>query len=1021
MLEEVLNKVADPGAEFRGAPFWAWNGKLEAQELRRQIRLMKDMGIGGFFMHARVGLNTPYLQKEWFDCVKNCIDEAKKLNMRAYLYDEDRWPSGAAGGIVTKNHAYRMKALLVKQDSDNDNELEPQLIAAFAVRRDRKSYRRLTSEAAEIHPDEERIRFVRAVSIDNSWFNDQAYLDTMNEAAVKEFIRVTHESYKREVGEFFGSAVPAIFTDEPCYAHYHMPAGCGTPMPWTDDLPEHFQKMYNYDIVEKLPEIAFDIDGADFSTARLHYFNILTERFVKAFGKQIGDWCGENNIKFTGHVVSEDNLPDQTRHVGAAMRFYEYMQMPGIDLLTEHWNIFNTAKQCSSMAHQFGKPVRLTETYGCTGWDFPFVGHKALGDWQAALGINFRCLHLAYYTMAAEAKRDYPASISYQSPWFDRYSAVENYFARLNALLSEGEEQRNLLVIHPIETTWGETNLERLTWRDLAWQTKTNEAFTELTNHLLSSHLDFDFGDEEVMSRHGALDGATLLLGQAKYQIVLLPEMRTIRRSTLNLLAEFAGRGGRVFYLGDVPSRVDAYESAAAMAVYAKFTPVNRTDYCEKISEVGRQISLRDNCNKELPSLFYQMRRSADCATIFVCNIGMVPMAAEMQAPMVRERLISCDEVNVQLPGCAGEKVFELSLMDGTIRPLTSEFKDGHFLFKSSFAPIQSRCFMVTAKNPANAPELPWVRPGKKCSKALSDAPWQVEYSEDNVLVLDHAKCIVNGEVFAGNEIFDRLDDALRDKLGERPRGGAMVQPWLRAGAAAPEAQLDLELVIPFNIEVMPRRDCFLAIERPELYVIVLNGRELDTGRDYSYWCDKSLRRILLPLDWLKPGSNSITLKCKFHALHPGLEMVYLLGEFGVRNDALVALPRELKIGDWCGQDLPYYAGNLTYIRELDASEISPAGCLRIPNWRGVSLLVSLNGQSPTMLWAPPYEIDLKKYVKPGKNRLAITVIGHRRNSHGPFYLENKWPDWTGPGQFKMYELDHKQLVPCGLLQMVEF
>ncbi len=114
----------------------------------------------------------------------------------------------------------------------------------------------------------------------------------------------------------------------------------------------------------------------------------------------------------------EDTLSQQTAVVGSAMRFYEHMQLPGMDLLTERWRAYTTAKQVSSAGRQFGLRTRLTETYGCTGWDFPFAGHKALGDWQAALGINLRCQHLAWYTMEAEAKRDYPAAISWQSPWW---------------------------------------------------------------------------------------------------------------------------------------------------------------------------------------------------------------------------------------------------------------------------------------------------------------------------------------------------------------------------------------------------------------------------------------------------------------------------------------------------------------------------------------------------------------------------------------------------------------------------
>ena len=33
--------------------------------------------------------------------IRHCIDEAKDNQMLAWLYDEDRWPSGTAGGRVT--------------------------------------------------------------------------------------------------------------------------------------------------------------------------------------------------------------------------------------------------------------------------------------------------------------------------------------------------------------------------------------------------------------------------------------------------------------------------------------------------------------------------------------------------------------------------------------------------------------------------------------------------------------------------------------------------------------------------------------------------------------------------------------------------------------------------------------------------------------------------------------------------------------------------------------------------------
>ncbi len=115
MDKKMLAEFASPSSAYRGKPFWAWNGKLEEEELRRQIRVMKRMGLGGFFMHSRVGLSTEYLGDDWFKAVGACIDEARQLGMEAWLYDEDRWPSGAAGGIVTKNPKYRMRSLEIQE------------------------------------------------------------------------------------------------------------------------------------------------------------------------------------------------------------------------------------------------------------------------------------------------------------------------------------------------------------------------------------------------------------------------------------------------------------------------------------------------------------------------------------------------------------------------------------------------------------------------------------------------------------------------------------------------------------------------------------------------------------------------------------------------------------------------------------------------------------------------------------------------------------------------------------------
>ncbi|MCK4602912.1 MAG: hypothetical protein KAU28_10630, partial [Phycisphaerae bacterium] len=345
----------------------------------------------------------------------------------------------------------------------------------------------------------ESVLVFRAVTAPlSNWYNGYSYLDTLSCEAVKKFIEVTHEAYRSKLRKHFGRFVPGIFTDEPNHGQMMASSpdfwgdthGEEVYAPWTTKLPAIFKKRYGYDIIEHLPEIFLDVDGQAVRPARRDYHDCVTHLFVDAFARQIGQWCEKNKMLHTGHVLAEETLSSQTAVVGSCMRFYEHMQAPGMDILTEYHREYDTAKQVASVARQFGRKWRLTETYGCTGWDFPFAGHKAVGDWQVALGINLRCQHLSWYTMQGEAKRDYPASIFYQSPWWELYPAVEDYFARVHSVMTRGEEVRDLLVIHPVESMW---MLCRKGWKEDPAVRRYDAALASLRDTLLAANIDFDY------------------------------------------------------------------------------------------------------------------------------------------------------------------------------------------------------------------------------------------------------------------------------------------------------------------------------------------------------------------------------------------------------------------------------------------------------------------------------------------------------------------------------------------------
>ena len=1036
MNRKQIETFKNPGNEYRGAPFWAWNGKLDPEELRRQIRVMHRMGLGGFFMHSRVGLDTPYLSKEWFDCVNACVDEAKKLKMNAWLYDEDRYSSGAAGGLVTRNSKYRMRGLTVKiRDSVKGFQWTPATLGAFVARLDGSTAREVRPLARRARPPkladgEKLVLFVLELQGCSNWYNGYTYLDTLGHEAVREFIRVTHEAYRKHCGKEFGKAIPGIFTDEPNHGNMlsrNNHTGDPGRLPWTGSLPATFKKRYGYDLLPHLMELVYDVDGNGMTPVRYHYHDCVTHLYVDAFHRQIGEWCAKHGMLLTGHQLFEDWLTWQVDLIGSCMRTYEHMQAPGMDVLTEHQRLYNTAKQVTSAARQFGAKWRLTETYGCTGWDFPFAGHKALGDWQAALGINLRCQHLAWYTMSGEAKRDYPAGIFYQSPWWELYGKVEDYFARIHAVMTQGEEVRDLLVIHPNESMW---MLVKSGWRQIPDVEVLAYWCNHLTEVLLAEHLDFDFGDEEILSRHASVvrAGKTPLVrvGKARYKAVLVPALNTLRRSTLALLKKFKAAGGTVVFAGDAAGAIEgvASDEVRAFAATCERCEVTGPSLAKSLP-AARRIHIQDADGREIGPILYLLREDKDSFYLFVCNTGEVLPTDEkipMNQGMVRDRKLAFGDVRIRgFAGCKGAPR-ELNPETGDILAADAAPGGEGWEIRTAMPALASRLFVIPKKAGGSvAPRpAPWqtVR-----SELLADERWAITLSECSNLVLDRPRFKIGDQPWQPETEILRVDKAVRDALGIEHRGGEMIQPWARKPAVNPK-RTTVTLAYTFECQALPSGAFFLALEEPQTFRVSLNGSAVTDTAECGWWVDRSLRKLPLDPAVLKIGANELVLECDYPETHRGLEIVYLLGNFGTAVAgtavAITAPPATLKIGDWCEQGLAFYSGSVAYCRSV---AIQPAAgervFVRVPDYRGVAVRVLVNGQTAGIVGWEPNEVEITRWLTGSPVELVIEVVGHRRNSHGPFHLTEKWPHWTGPGEFTRCGetwFEGYQLVPCGLM-----
>jgi len=1000
-----IHHFQNPPKEYREVPFWSWNDDLDTEELRRQIALMDEGGWGGFFMHARVGLRTPYMGQRWMACVRACIEAARERGMEAWLYDEDKWPSGFAGGLsVAAYPEYRARSLACKVD--DRPALVAERVATFKARESTGRLMDFRPDAApELTDGAERVVqfYPQAMPLGQAWFNDYAYVDLLNPKAVRAFLDSTHEAYAQAVGDDFGDAVPGIFTDEPCL-HFHRgyEAGKGTAIPWADDLPAAFEARNGYDLLAHLPELFFDV--GDFRAVRYDYWRTVTERFVESYTRQVYAWCDDHGLAYTGHYMAEDSLLSQILWVGAAMPHYAAMHVPGIDKLAREINAgagtVLTVKQLDSVVCQLGKRRALCENYGCSGQDFAHAGRKWIGDWAYVLGINLNNPHLSLYSMRGERKRDYPQNIFYQQPWWPDNRLIADYFARLSYALSQGQRVVDVLVIHPIGSAW-------TLYRPGASYAvdQLDRALDELLITLIRAQRDFHLGDEMLMEPGAPCEarveedeaGAALVVGEMAYRVVIVPPGVTLAENTVRLLRRFAAVGGAVLAMEPRPTLVNgrATDGPAVPAKAQLVTPDTLVDTLDNCLPFDVRVPGR-------PAIWCHHRRIGEADCYFLANTDLE------QGGVATAQLRGTGRLEAWDPGT------------GEVRPLpsrqrlTSGQQGGITDVVLDFPPVGSHLLVLHRDQAleavqAGSPET-LKGPGTIVGEIALDDTWQIALSGPNALTLDTAQVRV-GEAGAWSEPMHVLD------------AHATVAG---AGVGAP-----FGLRFTFDVDTRPVGPLYLVVESAEgvsptdCYAIAVNGESV-FGDDAGWWTDISFRKVEIGT-LVRAGRNEVVLKGTF-GRDTELESVYLIGSFGVAGrrlreenrhngqvfDRYAPVFRVTELADCIqaargaqglaldltAQGLPFFAGRATLRQAVALPALPERAVLEIRGLRTAVAHVRVNGQATGAVAWPPYRVDVSAGLRPGGNEVEGELVGTLRNLLGPHHLVGGDLAWTGPGEF---------------------
>ena len=487
---------------YRPIPFWSWNEKLDTEESRRQVALMDEAGIGGYFMHARGGLMTEYMGEEWFDNVRAATEEGTKRGMYSWAYDENGWPSGFGGGRVNGlGVEYQQKHLHV-EDSGTERDSLPETVNVI-------NGKRYYYEVNEF------------------------YVDVLDPKVVKRFIEEIYGEYDRKMKNSFAG----FFTDEPQISRF-------TGFPWSFTLEKSFSERYGYSLVENIDRLFFTLPDSE--KVRLDYWQLVTDLFSEAYFKQIYDWCVEHGYGFTGHLVLEEDLLCQTVSNGACMPHYEYFTIPGMDWLGREIFDCLTPMQLASAAAQLGKKQILSETFALAGHNVSHAELKRIYEWQMVHGINLLCTHLEGYSLRGIRKRDYPPAMYYQQPWWEDMDKFFEAVSRIGMLLAEGEIVVDTLLLHNQTTAWSLYDGGELGSGAGDKIMEYNEALLSDMRTLEEKHILYHLGDETLIRRHGRVEGGRFIIGRMAYSKLIIPKHTVILPYTRELIDKFISEGGCV-------------------------------------------------------------------------------------------------------------------------------------------------------------------------------------------------------------------------------------------------------------------------------------------------------------------------------------------------------------------------------------------------------------------------------------------------------------------------------------------
>jgi len=980
-----------PDKQYGSAPLWVWNSRITKEQIDFMLADFKDKAFGGVFVHPRPGLITPYLSAEWNEMFAYTVKKGSELGLEVWIYDENSYPSGFAGGHVPDQmpESYNQGQMLHLEKAT----ILPDTANKFFIclKKEDSAYIDITSrlEESKGKPGDYYL-FKKDYYHRSDWYGGFSYVDLMVKGVTEKFIEITMKDYEKNFGNEFGKTVPGIFSDEP-----NIEIQGRDNIRWTPDLFAAFKNKWGYDLTPNLVSLYDEV--GDWKRIRHNYYQVLLQLFIDRWSRPFYKYTEQKKLQWTGHYwehswPSPSNGPDN-------MAMYAWHQRPGIDMLFNQFDEVShnaqfgnirSVKELSSVANQLNKHRTLSETYGGGGWDLTFKDMKRLGDWEYVLGVNSLNQHLSYMTMSGARKYDYPQSFSYHNPWWPYYKSLNLHFARLSMALSRGQQRNGILVLEPTTSAWMYVGIHNKNDRFKA----IAEQFQAFVVKLEKAQVEYDLGSENIIKDTARVENGKFVIDQRAYSVVVIPPgMENIDRSTFKLLQEYTAKGGKVLQFEKLQTLDGMHYDSLQL-----FNDLNNNNKI-LVSQPDQQF-----INEHLRSpdfkimgmgndsiggdLYHHRRELKDGQLLFLANSDM--------------HSSSKGRISIK-----GENVLLMNTLSGEIMkyPTKQAGGKGQVEFDYNIPAAGSLLFFIgNGENGTedNGAYKPFIAGGKETP--LTTKALQVARPEANTLMIDFCDVKIGNALLKDKHVFNAADTVFKH------HGFTNGNPW-NTSVQFRSSTLDrnkfaagtgFTAMYHFSIGDSVDFKLFKAVvERPSLLKISINGNKVQPEPG-KWWLEKTFGMFEIGKH-LRKGDNVLQLVADPMDVLAEIEPVYILGDFNLQSAEKgwkIVSPGVLGTGSWKAQGLPLYGGAINYTKEVNLDKIPGRTLIRLGKWAGTVASVKVNDTDAGVIAYDPYELDISKHMHTGNNKIEVKVTGSLKNLLGPHHnaprgLASPW-NWRG-------------------------